>query len=89
MTPTRRSQWECSMICGGNEKDRHGKHCHEQRKYFSHFILSVDSMLGKEALFVLVNLSRLMAEKWRNPFRTCEAGLSVRFQSRSRDRTPI
>ena len=30
---------------------------------FSQFSLSVDGMLGKEALFVLANLSRLMAEK--------------------------
>ena len=38
-------------------KDKYGKHCHEQRKYFSLFVLSVDGMIGKEALVVLTNLS--------------------------------
>ena len=33
----------------------------------SPFVLSVDGMLGKEAPVVLVNLSRLMAEKLKEP----------------------
>ena len=44
-------------------KYKHSNHCHEQRKYFSPFILSVDGMLRKEALVVLSNLSRLVKEK--------------------------
>ena len=44
-------------------KYKHGKHCHEKRKHFSPFVISVDGMLGKEALVVLANLSRLTAEK--------------------------
>ena len=35
------------------KKDKHGKHCHDQRKHFSTFFLSVDGMLGREALFFL------------------------------------
>ena len=49
------------------KKDKHGKHCHKERKYFSPFALSVDGMLGKEALVLLVNLSRLVAAKMEEP----------------------
>ena len=34
---------------------------------FSMFVLSVYGMLGKEALIVLTNLSRLMASKMEKP----------------------
>ena len=33
---------------------KHSKHCHDQQKYFSPFVLSVDGMLGREALVVLL-----------------------------------
>ena len=45
------------------KKDKHGKHCHEQQKKFSPFVLSVDGILGSEALVVLSQLSQFMAEK--------------------------
>ena len=45
------------------KKDNHGKHYHNQRKHFLPFVFSVDGMLGMEALFVLYQLSRFMAEK--------------------------
>ena len=35
------------------KKDKHGNHCHDQLKPFSPFVLSVDEMLGREALVVL------------------------------------
>ena len=38
---------------GNIKKDKHGKHCHDQRKYFSPFVISVDVMLGREALVAL------------------------------------
>ena len=38
-------------------KDKHGKHFHEKWKHFYPFVLSVDDMLGKEALVVRTNLS--------------------------------
>ena len=38
-------------------KDKHGKHCNDQRKHFSPFVLSADGMLGREALVVLAELS--------------------------------
>ena len=43
------------------KKDKHGKNCHYQQKHFTLFVLSVDGMLGREALVVLSQLSRFMA----------------------------
>ena len=42
---------------GKINKDKDGKHYHNQRKHFSPFFLSVDEMLGREALVVLYQLS--------------------------------
>ena len=39
------------------KKNMHGKHCHNRRIHFSLFVLSVDGMLGREALVVLSQLS--------------------------------
>ena len=44
-------------------KDKHGKHCHYQQKYFSPFVLSIDGMIPREFLVVLAILSRIMATK--------------------------
>ena len=41
------ARWETT------KKYKHGKHCHDQRKKNSLFVLSVDRMLGREALVVL------------------------------------
>ena len=38
------------------KKDKHGNHCSDQRKHFSLFVLSVDGMLGREALTILTKL---------------------------------
>ena len=38
------------------KKDNHSKHCRDQQKYVSPFVLSVN-MLGREALIVLTQLS--------------------------------
>ena len=35
------------------KNDKHSKHCHDQRKHFLPFFLSVDGMLRREALVVL------------------------------------
>ena len=45
------------------KKDKHGKHCKNQRKHFSPFVLSVEGMLGREDLVVISQPSRFMAEK--------------------------
>ena len=45
------------------KKDNHSKHCHDRRKHFSPFFLSVDGMLGREALVLLSQLNICMAEK--------------------------
>ena len=39
---------------GTIKKDKHGKHCHDQRKHFLPFVLSVNGILGREALVVLL-----------------------------------
>ena len=49
------------------KKVKHGKHCHDQRKYISPFVPSVDRILGREALVVLSQLSRVMEEKSEEP----------------------
>ena len=49
------------------KKYNRGKQFHEQQKYVYPFVLSVDGMLGKQAMVVLVNLSQLMADKMDKP----------------------
>ena len=39
-------------------KDKHSKHCHDQRKHISPFVFSVDRMLGREDLVVLSQSSQ-------------------------------
>ena len=41
----------------------HGNEFHDERKYFCPFVLSVNGMLGREAMVVLANLSQIMAAK--------------------------
>ena len=48
-------------------KDYNSKHFHEKRKRFSPFIVSVDGMLGREALVILANLSQIVASKMDEP----------------------
>ena len=45
------------------KKVKHGKHCHEQQKLFFQFDISVDKMLGREALVLIYQLSRFMEEE--------------------------
>ena len=45
------------------KKDKHGKHCHNQRKHFSMLVISVGIILGVEALILPYQLSRVMADK--------------------------
>ena len=42
---------------------KHNKHCHNHRKHFSTFVLSVDGILGREDLVVLSQLSQGIADK--------------------------
>ena len=41
---------------------KHGNHCHNQWKMFFLFVISVDEMLGREALVLLLQLSLFVAE---------------------------
>ena len=52
---------------GTIKKYKHGKHCNNQQRHFSPFVLSVDRMLVREALVILAQLSRTMAEKREEP----------------------
>ena len=38
-------------------KEKHGRHCHEQRKNYPLFVLSVDGIIGKEEQVVIATLS--------------------------------
>ena len=49
------------------KKDKHGHACYDKRRNFSPLVLSVDGMMGKEALVILSTLSRLMAVKMDEP----------------------
>ena len=49
------------------KKDEHGKHFQDKRKHVSPFVISVDGMIGRKALVVLANLSRLMTVKMDEP----------------------
>ena len=49
------------------KKDKHGKHCHDQRNVFSPFVLSVDGILGRENLVVISQPIIVMAEKRGEP----------------------
>ena len=52
---------------GETNKEKHGQAYYDQRRYFSLFVLSVDGMMGKEALVLLTNLSQIMAAKMDEP----------------------
>ena len=39
------------------KKYKHSKHCHDQQKHFSLFVISVDVMLDRKALVVIYKLS--------------------------------
>ena len=49
------------------KKDKHIKHCHDQRKHFSPFVLSVEVMLGRETLVVLSQFSPVVVDKREEP----------------------
>ena len=48
-------------------KYKQGKNYHDQRNNLSSFVIYVDGMMGREALVVLMTLSRLMAAKMEIP----------------------
>ena len=39
------------------KNDKYGNHCHDQQKNISRFVISVEFMVGKEALVLITNLS--------------------------------
>ena len=49
------------------KKDKQNKHWHFQRRHFSPFVISLNGILGREDLIVIVTLSWLMAVKMEEP----------------------
>ena len=80
VTPKIRIQQNRSCLGEKKTKNKHGNNCHEQWKCFSPFVLSVDGILGKEALAILTNLSQTMAAKMEEMFFSCVAELTIRSQ---------
>ena len=39
--------------------------CLEQRRHFTHFVVSCEGLLGKEASFFMNRLAKKLADKWR------------------------
>ena len=50
------------------KKDKYLKSCLERRRHFTPFVVSVDGVLGDEALTTLRRLSRKLAGKWKRPY---------------------
>jgi hypothetical protein len=50
------------------EKKKYLEACLEQRRHFSPFVVSTDSLLGKELRTLLKKLSALLAKKWEKPY---------------------
>ena len=50
------------------KKKKHLKDCHEQRKDFPPFVVSVDGLLGKDAQMLLKKISAFLAAKWGRPY---------------------
>ena len=61
------------------KKDNHSKHCHDQQKHYSLFVISVEIMLEKEALVLISQLSQVMAEKREEPFSQVWGSLNGRI----------
>ena len=49
------------------KKNMQGKHFHDHQKHFSLLVLSAGGMLGRGALVILTNFSRIMAAKMDEP----------------------
>ena len=60
-------------------KDKHGKHCNDQRKQFYPFVFSVDGMLGREAIVALSKLSPSVADKREEPLLQVRGWVNVRI----------
>ena len=58
-------------------KKKHGNNWHNQQNSFPLFVIYVNGMVGKESLVVIMDCSRIFAEKWRNPFCKCVYRITV------------
>ena len=63
MNPKISGEWERSWIVEKNKRRENMVSNVTLKDKFSLFVLSVDVMLGKEALLILMNLSQLMTAK--------------------------
>ena len=49
------------------KNNNNGKHCNNQRKQFSPFVISMDGILGRKDLVLISNLSQAMDSKRSKP----------------------
>ena len=61
-------------------KDKNGNNCHDKRKHFSLFVLSIHGKIGREALVVLEILSRLMVAKMDEPILHVQCWINGRIE---------
>jgi hypothetical protein len=50
------------------KKKKYLEACLGQRRHFTPFVVSTDSLLGREAKILLKKLSALLAAKWEKPY---------------------
>jgi hypothetical protein len=60
---------EKCLIASENEKKRkYQQKCHEQRRTFVPFVVSVDGLLAPEAINSLKQIARKLSDKWQHPY---------------------
>ena len=63
---------KCLQEAERGKKRMYLEACLQQRRHFSHFVASVDGLMGVEATATLKRLASRMATKWRQPYyKTC------------------
>jgi len=50
------------------KKSKYLKPCHEQRRSFTPFVVSVDGLMGREAKALLKRLAHHLTDKWKKPY---------------------
>ena len=67
-THVNKDQQKCLITSENEKKTKYLSKCHEHRRAFVPFVVSVDGMLGPEAVNTLKRIAQLLSEKWRRPY---------------------
>jgi len=59
---------KCLMASEQEKKQKYHNKCHESRRTFVPFVVSVDGMLGPEAINTLQRIAQRFSEKWQRPY---------------------